>query len=359
MSASDESLTPFLASDFEATPVTLASEAPYIAERELPQYGMLPEWVGEQPDDVPFDEFRRFQYDRLYFYPRRVRDGIEYYPVEFRTFVYYVGEVPSQVQDHFQNVVNPHLRTLFNTGVYQGWMDGFGFERHTTNREHDIVAVDEANNLGIGQWEVLVMQENGTAGAASGFFDPWKVVSEAPEYETWNVTYNDRRDSYEVRPQGPARERLQADPKQVYLNDRFIGLTTTSRGTVWLKDEYDTRDGTYKDSTTGQQMWARRTLVERAGMHPNELRAGGQVYKINEGPARIDLVSAQKRVPADFEAVAPDAIPDLMTAATELRLDEDATDFEVRRDRGDVLGKYSTPTTRTITQKTDWNTQPL
>lgn len=355
-----ESLVDFLDSGFTSLPVELADQAPRIADRELPQYGMLPEWVGAQPDEVEYDRFRRFQYDKIYFYPRNTGDNdIEYFPIEFRTYVYYVGGVPSDVRDHLRDVVNPHLRTLFNTGVYQGWMDGYEFEAHASNVEYDTVAADEASNLGVGQWEVLVNQEGTVTGAASGLFDPWKLVQEQdpPQESQWSVSLNEPRGAYELAPGAEERNRLRDDPKRVFVNGRFIGQTSASRGTVWLKGEYDTQSGTYMDSGTGQQMSSRQTLIDKAGMHPNELADGGSVYKVSEGPTRIDLVTTQQRTPDDFDPLDPEVQDP--TVSVEMRLDEDGTDFEVRRDQGDSLGMYPAPTERRITRKTDWPTTPI
>jgi len=345
--------------EWRYTPLALVRQAPGAAERELDAFDASPSWFGGQPDE-PRD-YRRFEVLNGYLYPIRRGDGSHLGDVEFRAFVYWVGPAPRSLEDNIISTVQPRLRTLFNSGPYLDYMRGFNFADSFTNIERSAetaVGRDEASNLGVVQWEVLVKDENGEVqGTAYGFADPWRLIERAPEHEVYEVTRNDARNAYEIRPQGRARVRLLGSRKQVTLNGRYIGNTVPTRGTVWLKQAYGTADGTYKDSASGRQMWSRRKLIDDHGLTYQSIVDGGQVYKVNETSDVINLVATRSTAEENFEfdPTAPDEIPaDVADESTELQLDEEAVGFLVREDTGPKLGKYDDNTVRRITDPTNF-----
>lgn len=328
---------------------------------ELRAWNIGPEWLGENGEDVAADDYRRYQYDRMYFFPVRKGNRTEYHPVEFRTYVNWIGELTESLREHIRETVNARLRTLFNTDVYEHYMDEFNFLRHATNVEHDRstqIAEDEAMHLGIPQWQVFIIKNGDKQGAADGFFDPFRAVEYAPRNEIWNVTKNPARGTYEVRPQGAARNRLEGQRKEVFVNGKFVGNTSPSRGTVEIKTEYDTKSGRYKDSRTGRDMHSRETL-KQAGMHANELVKGGQVYKVNESKDKILLVTSKRRTPDEFDPTPPESFTDEMVQGAFLELNDAHTAFVVRNDTGPMLGRYDPPTVRDIEYETEFDTIPI
>ena len=343
--------------DYRYTPLDFADLG---STGELDVWSMSPEWLGKHGSETSATDYRRYQYDRMYFYIRRTPTGaLEYHPIEFRTYVNWIGELPDELRRHIRETVNARLRTLFNTGPYEGYMDGFDFQRHASNIEHDRrtqIAEDEAMHLGIPQFQVFVIQDGEKKGAADGFFDPFRAIEDVPGDETWNVTRNLARDTYEIRPQGNARRRLEGQRKQVFVNGRFVGNISPSRGTVEIKSEYDTKSGLYKDSHTDRDMHSREALKD-AGMHANELVKGGQVYKVNETSDKILLVTSRRRTPDDFDPVA--TIAETLVDGARLEINDTETTFVVRNDTGPMLGRYDPPEVRDIEYETEWDTLPL
>lgn len=348
------------------TPLELSRSGAPVADRELDAWGMDPEWLGKQPTDFAFGwaadkTFWRYQYDVQFAYKQRLPNGEAVYPpVEFRTYVYWVGEPPSDLKQHIKTEDNGRLQHLFNSGPYGrggrggGYMRGYRFSSSETNTEDQEVAADEVNNLGIPQFEVLLRANGSTkqtadvVGSAGGYFDPFALYEEAPEQTRWKVTENPARNSYELRPEGTrARARLTGRSKQVYVGGRFVGNTVPTRpGTVWVKKEYGTKDGTYKDSQTGQQMWSRQKLIDDAGIPPGGIRSGDPVYKVRETEDTISLVATRANLPDGWTA-APDAAIVGPEEAAYMDLAE-CTTFEVRKDTGPRMGRYDTPTVRDI-----------
>lgn len=352
---------------FDYTPRALMRDptvSSSVTERELQAWGLSSEWLGAQPDETPFDTFYRYQYDQLYFFPvgkDENGDPQDYFPVEFRTYINTVGEPRRALKDNIREVVNPRVRTLFNSGPYRGFMDGFNFVYHSSNIEDEEVDADDANNLGIPQFEVAVWKNGSLQGNASGFFDNFRLEHQsqlADHQEKWELSKNPTRDSYQISPRGrtSARERAKnIRGKTVYLNGLEIGSVTTD-GRVWLKNEY-LRGPTYR----GQH--SRAAVIDQTTATPQALREGGVVYKVGENQDEILLVTATEK-PDDFDPTPADDVAerltfdDVETDDIELMLEDEAIDFEIRRDGGSMLGRYSTPEMRTITEPTDWPTDP-
>lgn len=321
------------------------------ARRELQAFGLNPETVGKQPDEIDAQSLYRYQYDVVYVYPRRVSgDENEYYPVEFRTYIYTTEPLPDAAKRHIKSRDNPRLQRAFDSGPYgRGQIRGFGFIDKQTFVEEDEVALDEANNIGVPQFEVLIVKDDAIQGHAGGFFDPFGIFRAVPSNEEWNITKNPSRDEYEFRPQSNALKRLEGQRKQVYLNGKFIGNLSPSRGSVALKTEYGTKDGTYKDSETGQQMHSRQKLIDEGLFHPNAIAEDGKVYKVDETDDKIFLVATK---PDDFEPTPADEVP--TTAGEQATLGwSEGTTFDIRHDDGPLMGEYDAPTRRTITDGTE------
>lgn len=339
---------------FRYTPKALheSSQVPVErARRELRAYGLNPDTLGKQPDEIDVQSLYRFQYDVVYIYPRRRRDSEnDYYPVEFRTYIYTTEPLSDAFKRHIKSRDNPRLQRAFDSGPYdRGQIRNFGFVQKITNIEEDEVAIDEANNIGVPQFEVLIVKDDAIQGHAGGFFDPFGIFRSVPSNEEWNITKNPARSQYEFRPQDNARKRLEGERKEVYLNGKFIGNTSPSRGTVVLKTEYSTKDGTYKDSETGQQMWSRQKLISEDFFHPNAIARGGKVYKVHEDADRIVLRATR---PDDFDPTPPQEVPTTPGEMASLAWAEGTT-FDIRHDDGPLMGEYDTPTTRTIEKTTE------
>jgi len=340
MSGSQQRLVEPGSPRLDYTPLTLArSSAPKaVIDRELSTWGLDAEWLGEQSHDTD-KQFWRYQYGATYVFVTQKRNGEkEYNPIEFRGYIYTVGQLPEVFQQHFKTDIG-RLRTVFDSGPYQGWFPGFNPYDKKTFEENEPVAADEMNNLGVPQFEVRV-EKGGSESSAGGFFDPFGLFAAPPDQERLNVVYNPSRDDYEIRPQGGSLARLEGQQKEVYLDGKFIGTTAPSRSSVRLKNEYSSKDGTWKDSGTGKQMWSRRKFIDEDVFAHQAVRDGGQVYKVNETE---DVILLRATKPDDFdptpsERVTPEGDPERLT------LDfAEETEFEVRYDRGPLLGKFSTP----------------
>ena len=147
------------------------------------------------------------------------------------------------------------------------------------------------------------------SGVAQGISDPYNLVGHEQEeveaqQSVWNISdnFNQARGSYQIAPPGytASRERSQElHGKNVYLNGLNIGELDVE-GRVWLKKEYQGGD-TYR----GQH--SRESVISKTAATPQALRLGGNVYKIDESPSSIHLVTAAAK-PDDFDPVGPDEV---------------------------------------------------
>jgi hypothetical protein len=347
--------------EFSYTPLEFARDGAVssaVVSRELDAWGLDPSWLGQQdaPNaDVP--KLDRYQYGVTYNFVTQAPGGKEYNPIEFRIFIYTVRGIPPAFKQDIRETLIGRLRELFDSGPYQGWIPGFAPYEKVSAVEDDKVAADEVNNLGIPQFEVRI-EKGGSESSAGGFLDPFALFSQAPQQEEWDITKNPARETYEFRPQGRARQRMEDTQKQVYLNGKYIGNVSPSRGAVELKMEYSSNDNTWKNSDTGLQMWSRRKFIDQGLATAASVRKGGKVYKVNETESVVNLVATK---PDDWNPTPPDEIPPEMAERTvSLEFSED-TLFDIRYDRGPLLGKYDAPTTRRIERETDFvihETQP-
>lgn len=352
MSESQQRLVNQATTRLDYTPLQVARSSlePRVKRRELGRFDLQQSWLGNQEFDTD-RQFWRYQYGVTYVFVTNKRNGEkEYNPIEFRVYIYTVGQTTDALQSHLRNTDIGRLRTVFDSGPYQGWFPGFNPYEKLTAEEKEPVAADEVNNLGIPQFEVRV-EKGGTESSAGGFFDPFALFSKPPEQERLNVVYNPSRDDYEIRPREGSLARLEGQRKQVYLNGQFIGNTAPTRSSVRLKNEYSSADNTWKDSRTGMQMYSRRKFIEEDLFAHQAVRDGGTVYKVQETEDEIFLTAT---LPDDFDATPEQRI----TAAGDIdRVSMDfgpETDFEVRYDQGPLLGKFSTPHFESVSEETDF-----
>ena len=344
-----------------------------VAERDdlsnslLTQYGLDESWMGKHGDDLDDADdktFWRYQFDRVYFYTRRVGDDQkDYFPVEFRTTIHTVGPPTKELKDFIREHANPRLQYIYDSGPYEGFMTGFNFGRHTSNIEDDEIAQDEAANLGIPHFEVLIMQNGGVAGQATGFFDPFALrerrrVRPTPGQEVWNLSFNTSRQSYQCAPDGytgASKRSKQIRGKTVHVNGERVG-DVTQDGRFWIKKEYDNPSQIYRGKRS------RKFLVENTDATYSAIRAGGNLYKTRETDEAVYFVTAAAK-PDDFDAVDPDDVdPDDTGEVIESRIDLDLeeeipTDFNIRREVG-MLDRHKTPTVRSTKNRTQFGTQP-
>lgn len=327
------------------------------AKRLMSAYGIDPTNIGVNADHLSEQEkgaLNRYQYDKVYVYPRRVGPNrTEYEPIEFRTYIVTVGQPSERLKDFIDNVANPRLRTLFNTGPYQGYMSGFQFvESVPANIENDSIAVDEANNIGVPQFEVLITKGGRVQGQSTGFFYPFETVTdesspEEPQQETWDI--NRQGDRYRIEPPGRTASRQRAERirgKNVYVNDTLVG-TMSKGGRAFLKNEYQNASQTYR----GQH--SREYLVTNTAATYSALRDGGNLYKVRETAEGVYLVTAAAK-PDDFDPTpATDVDPTAVGRTVSIDF-ADATTFDIREDSGAMMGRYDTPVQRDITELTDF-----
>lgn len=339
------------ATSFDYAPLALA-RAGLADDADFERLGLpRPQNIGADPfEDMAFGDqtFYRYQYDQIFVYARRDSGDVSYYPFEFRTWVESTRPLSEAVQRHIRLDDNPRLQQLFDSGPYaDGWVRGFNFgsqkSREETNQQ---IAADDVQNLGIPQFEVLwYAGSTEPEGEATGFFDPFAGVEEAPQEERWTVSYNAARDDYEIRSQGGTKRRLkESPPKDVYLAGKFIGRTQPSRGSVRLKNEYATGP-TYTNPSTGNRLWSRRGIINEGLMSPSAVRDGGVVWKVSETADEVFLVPTK---PDGLDPVAPADQPDRRRVSL---MFGDSTTFEVRRD--DLAGRYPPNAVREISEGTN------
>jgi hypothetical protein len=253
--------------------------------------------------------------------------------------------------------LNGRLRTLFNSGPYQGYMSGFNFIDTVTNVEDDSIAADEANNIGVPQFEVLVTKGGRQQGQATGFAYPFEVQQTTleeegvPQNEVWSLAK--QGDRYRIAPPGRTNSRQRAEAingKSVYVNGALIG-EMASGGRVWLRNEYQSDDQTYR----GQH--SRRWLINNTGATASALRDGGNLYKVRETNSRVELVTASDK-PDDFDAADPETVSESAVVAetTTIETVEFApeTTFDIRTDSGAMMGRYDPPEKRDISDETEF-----
>lgn len=349
-------------------------------------FGLDLDWLSDQPRDAEIDDSEDiwvFQYVVAYSKgslaqgyawgddKAPVRDGSPSPEVQFKVGIYVVGEPTDDLKNRIRQIDNPRLVTLFNTDVYQGYMDGFGFEEKKEYEQNERVSAREVEQkgygLGVPWFEVEAYDEDGSLeGYADGYLNPFSrdVVervtergAEPPQREIWQFSGRQSRGNgqyrYRVKPQGNtgAKERAKKIAgKDAYLNGHYVG-SILSGGRFQLRVEYDNPNLASRAS--------RKQIIE-SGTPYQALSEGANVYKVREESDKV-IFSTTK--PADWEADDPDQIdPDAVGVerqveqVTEILIDEDEpTQFTVETDENDgrLLGIYSPIVVRDIERETD------
>lgn len=365
MSGSDQTTLGVTATEADQsryTPLALRDRVGDDEARDMmASFGIDPDHIGVDAsalDEAEKGALHRYQYDRVYIYPRRAGpNNTEYEPIEFRTYIVTVGQPTDELKAFIDRQMNGRLRTLFNSGPYQGYMEGFNFVDSLTNIEDDSIAVDEANNIGVPQFEVLVTKGSRVQGQSTGFAYPFEVrettldEENVPQNEVWGLAK--QGDRYRIAPPGRTNSRQRAEAirgKSVYVNGALIG-TMAAGGRAWLRNEYQSSDQMYR----GQH--SRRWLINNTGATSAAIRDGGNLYKVRETNDRVELVTASDK-PDDFDPTDPDDVSEDAVVAETTTIETvefaEETTFDIRDDSGAMLGRYDTPMKRDISDTTDF-----
>lgn len=317
---------------------------------------------GELDDDTAVV---RYQYTTEFFFVASSgsQDDTDIGQVQFRTTLYTLTDPSDRVKDYLKGINHLRLHTLFNSGVYDGYMSGFNFfERSESEEVGHVVGRDEipATGLGVPNFSTEVYDEDGDiAGYSRGYsmdFGVHKIehtTAESPSGEVWKIrSFNEPRGDYEIssKPNTPARERAKnAAGKVAYINGIPAG-SITSRGTIWFSKEHtNPAQATYRD---------RAYITEHTGTPYQALSVGAKLYKVNETPNGVYFSTVE---PRDFDTISPEDVdPDATETVYEeavMDLDEDEpTIFVVSEDVADpwALGKRPNSTTVEIQRETEF-----
>jgi hypothetical protein len=288
------------------------------------------------------------------------------------------GAVPTRLQRVIQHAAHRGAN-LFDTGVqesiYSGYLTGFNAVENAgeyRNWEVEPVARREARGATPGkiEWTTEIYLEANEAdpdeyaalsGVGSGIADPWSLrehheAGEPPvsaQQEIWKLGeqgFNQAKNAYQVSPPGGTQARQRSrnlHRKTVYINGLPVG-SLDKRGRTWLKKEYSDRFGlTYRGDHS------RESLLENTVATHQALRVGGNLYKVDESPEAVYLVTARAK-PDDFNPVDPEDIdperevqpgtPERTYKILAVQQPEESTRIECRQDQQIIrhLG-YSTP----------------
>lgn len=290
----------------------------------------------------------RVQYLYLMVYGN-AQSSTDYGGIQLRASTYLYlrnGRVPTKLQRVMQRIGHRGAH-LFNSPIQEsfyaggggswadaggGYLDGFTpVESGAEYRNWEVEPVGSAEGRptgtqpGVIQWTLeIYLEDEGLpnwggpktgankadlSGLAQGVADPYDLTRhEQDEIEAqqsvWELSenFNQARGSYQIAPPGYSASRRRSQElhgKNVYLNGLNIGELDVE-GRVWLKKEYQGGD-TYR----GQH--SRASIIDKTAATPQALRLGGNVYKIDESPASIHLVTAAAK-PEDFDPVDPDEV---------------------------------------------------
>lgn len=342
-------------------------------DNELQRYGITPEVVGKAPDEVDasyLSNIYRYQFFCEYLYEAgnsREDGNTPVAPIQWRTSIYTIGHPSQALMDYLADTANGRQKTLFDTGAYEDYFTNWapfegGYNENVEGPER--VGPDEVQAaLCVPFFEVEIYDEDrDLRGEARGYLDPFERIEyetpPPPERERWRIgPYQSARDSYEFRPEGNARDRLRGLEKIVSLDGHYIGTTYPSRGTVELINEYDNADQTHTHRTTGLLRHSRQYFIDNDIFHPNAIKGGGYVWKVDETEDTISLRSTKPE--RDWDYTTPEEIDERATgeAVLELALDpEYPTRFEVRADNSiyGALGRYAPVVERFIETETEF-----
>lgn len=358
----------------------------------LSELGLDLDWLSQMPGEAnsdigPDDELWVYQFVTVYSggsladgYPFSentdhaggVTAGSPSPEVQFKTGVYVLGEPEDAFERRLREVDNPRLRTLFNTGVYAGYMDGFGFTQKETYIQREEVSEREVAQkeygLGTPWFEVEAYDEDGSlAGYADGYFNPFSTETqtertvtgeEPPQSEVWKFGARQSHssgDRYQISPPARtnARKRAKAAAgKTAYINGMAVG-SILQRGRIRLKVEYANPERASYAS--------RKQIIDQTGTPYQALSEGANLYKVKEDDNGVyfSTVEPQGFEAPDADAISPDAVGVEVTetVTTEIFVDEDdPTTFIVETDeqQGRLLGLYNPVVARDITEGSDF-----
>lgn len=319
---------------------------------------------GEIPDDTGIV---RYQYSTIFeYFTSRKSDDTDIGQVQFRTVLYTLSEPSDRVKSYLKGINHLRLHTLFNSGEYDGYMDGFDFISRDKNEETNVVAArDElpATGLGVPTFSTEVYDDDGElVGYSKGYSMDFGVHEEevtkgddAPQ-ETWRIrSLNKARNEYEVspKPNTPARKRAKASKGKIaHINGMPVG-SLTSRGTFWLRKEHKSPSrATYQ---------SRNQIIGNTGTPYQAVSKGSKLYKVNETSNGLFFSTVK---PRNFNEVAAEEVdPDatqLIETERMMALDKDEpTIFVVLEDESTpwALGKFSNSVTVKIDSETSFMLQ--
>ena len=317
--------------------------------------------LGARPSDFPDDRgVVRWQYSTEYDWVERDASGDSVGQIQLRTYFYSLQTADNEVYDYLRDWQHGRLHTLFNSGTYEGFLQGFEpiWPKSTSTEGPEPAPIGEvpASGLGVPRWEVEIYNADGDLwGYANGYSLDFGVediqTAPAPEGEVWRILSNNRaRDTFELGPEGdsPARERLKAaGGKLVFINGFKVGQIWGSRGTTELHKE---SSPTYV---------SRDEIVAQSGAYHQTFQTGTRLYKVFEDEGSIVLSTTE---PEGFSAVDPEDVDADATGlpVETLTLNEDEpTQFVVLEDETTdagpswCMGKYDPPVARRIARTTD------
>jgi len=361
-------------------------------QNTLADVGLDLGWWAKSPFNLDTDEdVWVYQYvvaysegnlgDRYDFDPETgasVRKGSPSPEVQFKTGIYVFGEPTDPLERRFRDVDNPRLVTAFNTDVYAGYMEGFGFSEKNTYIQREKVSAREVQQkgygLGVPWFEVEAYDADGDlSGYADGYYNPFTTETssttiergeEIPQQETWQVGARQRHetgDRYQISPPGNtgARERAKAAQGKTAVINGFAVGSILDGGRIRLKVEHKNPSrATYA---------SRKDILSGSGTPYQALSQGANIYKVQETDDRVVFTTKEPRGfdAPDPEDISPDAVGVEVEVdeVTRILLDDDEpTQFTVETDTRDdlpgggtgrMLGLYDPVVTRDIERETD------
>lgn len=323
--------------------------------------GVPLDYFTSRPADLPDDAgVIRYQHSTVYDFVEGSSPPGEPTPigsVQFRTAFYTLTSPSDEVKRHIQHINHRRLHTLFNSGVYDDYMEGFNFFEGGVDADHTEedrpVAADEIppTGLGVPNFSVEVYDDDGDiVGHAKGYSMDFGVNEQqvrspdAPRGEVWRLGAERSSDQRrELRPEGgtPAKDRAKnIAGKDVYVNGIRIGAVVKNRGMAFMSQA------------------RRRDIVEYTGTPWQALQEGTKFYKVRETPTEL-VFSTTK--PTGFteerpENIDPDATGLEITTEQLSLVEDDPTTFVVTTDIADewALGKYDPIVQREIEYTTDF-----
>jgi hypothetical protein len=251
-------------------------------------------------------------------------DGSEWGKIEIRARVWTYSQTLSNGLSTVVEQTAHRAASCFNTskvtGSYSGYLDGFnpqnaggGWDDPTTSWEGEVVGGAAAMDAQAGRidWNVEVYDEGGRlSGVAQGLAHPWSTdtvtLEQQPPREEFRLNKQVVRGEYEIKPAPRSGQSERAKTvlpgKNVYVNDKPVGTWRKARGTAAVKLDY-----TRPPTINGRKTYDRQRLIDDTEATSQALSDGGKLYKVEETPTAVYLVTAARR-PDVWEPTDPDEI---------------------------------------------------